>query len=141
MEYFLGSLITIVVVILANKYLKAKVVTPIKKIRHSQSNAFQLIVGFVEYLTEPEPMMLTQSLSYHNKQSKKVFVLENNAYWIDENTFYVADMFDDGIDLSSAKQVDIMSMDKVQLEKMIYIVEQLREGMPNDSWDSGQSKF
>jgi hypothetical protein len=50
-------------------------------------------------------------------------------------------MFDDGIDLSSAKQVDIMSMDKVQLEKMIYIVEQLREGMPNDSWDSGQSKF
>jgi hypothetical protein len=27
-------------------------------------------------------------------------------------------------------------MDKVQLEKMVYIVEQLREGMPNDSRDS-----
>jgi hypothetical protein len=39
--------------------------------------------------------------------------------------------------MDSVKPVDIMGMDAVELEKMIFIIEKLTEGTANDSGDSG----
>jgi hypothetical protein len=45
---------------------------------------------------------------------------------------FVAEMVNGELMKESSRQVDTMSMDKVQLERMMFVVEQLAEGGPND---------
>lgn len=141
MEYFLGSLITLIAIFFIKKYLTEKVNVKIKPIRFSQSRALELSIDIIENAIQPIEVSKTQSVIHYRNNTIKILILEKLAYWIKENSLYVADIIDGEIDHDSTRQVDTMDMDKVQLEKMIYIVEQLREGMPNDSWDSGQSQF
>lgn len=62
---------------------------------------------------------------------------ETQAYWIKNNTVYVAEI-ENGIVLNeTTKVVDIMGMDKVQLDEMMFIIEKLTEGNINDNWNPG----
>lgn len=70
----------------------------------------------------------TQAFAYEKKTNVRVIVLEDSAYWVKDNTFFVADISDGSIDNSSVQVVDTMSMDKVQLDKMLFIMDQLTEG-------------
>jgi hypothetical protein len=55
--------------------------------------------------------------------------VESQAYWIRSNVFYTADLNEMGlVDFDSARPVDTMTMSKVQLDKMSFIVEKLTEG-------------
>jgi hypothetical protein len=47
---------------------------------------------------------------------------------------------DGKVQKETQKEVDTMSMDKVELKEMLFIVEKLREDS-DDNWGSGQSKF
>jgi hypothetical protein len=120
-----------------------------------------LIIGYIVFFKKEkvyEPMM-TQSM-IHNQYSKqrkyiekinrksqskirqekenvRVIIVENEAYWIKDNGFYTAPMVDNLISKDSAIQVDTSTMDKVQLDKMLFIMDKLREGIGNDSRSSG----
>jgi hypothetical protein len=141
MEYFLGSIVTLAAIFFTKKYLTKTINTKIKPTRFSQTRAFELSINIIKAAIQPKEIPNSQSIVHYNKSTLKILILEKLAYWIKDNGLYVADIVDGDIDHDSTREVDTMDMDKVQLEKMIYIVEQLREGMPNDSWDSGQSKF
>ena len=75
----------------------------------------------------------TQSKIHHEKTNVKVIILDNQAYWIKNNIFYKAPLVDQLIDKDSAEEVDTISMDKVQLDKMLFIMDKLREGINDDS--------
>jgi hypothetical protein len=120
-----------------------------------------LVIGYIVFFkkeTVYEPMM-TQSM-IHNQYSKqrkyiekinrksqskirqekenvRVIIVENEAYWIKDNGFYTAPMVDNLISKDSAIQVDTSTMDKVQLDKMLFILDKLREGISNDSRGAG----
>lgn len=79
----------------------------------------------------------TQASKYLEKIFIKIVIVKDKAYWIKDNVFYVADMVDDDVDKTTAKEVDIMSMDKVQLEEAMFIIDKLKEDS-HDSWDSGK---
>jgi hypothetical protein len=79
----------------------------------------------------------TQSRKYHEKTNIKVIIVDQNAYWVKDNIFYTAPMFNENIDHDLAQEVDTISMDKVQLEQMLFIMDKLREGIDNDSRSSG----
>jgi hypothetical protein len=79
----------------------------------------------------------TQSINHYDKVNIKVIILDNNAYWIKDNVFYKAEMVNELIDKDSAEQVDIMGMDNIQLDKMLFIMDKLREGIDDDSRGSG----
>jgi hypothetical protein len=79
----------------------------------------------------------TQSKLHYDKTNIKVIILDNNAYWIKDNIFYKAPLVNELIDKESAEQVDTMGMDKVQLDKMLFIMDRLREGINDDSRGSG----
>jgi hypothetical protein len=136
MEYFLGSLITLIAIFFTKKYLTKTISTKIKPIRFSQTRALELSIDIIQTAIQPKEIPNSQSIVHYNKSTLKILILEKLAYWIKDNGLYVADIVDGDIDHDSTKEVDTMDMDKVQLEKMIYIVEQLREGMPNDNRDS-----
>lgn len=75
----------------------------------------------------------TQSKMHHDKTNVKVIILDNQAYWIKDNIFYRAPLVDQLIDKDSAEEVDTINMDKVQLDKMLFIMDKLREGINDDS--------
>ena len=79
----------------------------------------------------------TQSKMHYDKTNVKVIILDNQAYWIKDNIFYKAPIDGQSIDKESAEQVDTMHMDKVQLDKMLFIMDKLREGINDDSRGSG----
>ena len=112
----------------------AKIIsTPTKKVSYSQAYIDNLVSEkmFEEFL--PKPKKKTQS-SEHNHQSEvRVIIIENEAYWIVEQTLYVAQLVDGIVDNNTTKKVDTMTMNTVQLEKTEFIVQKLTEGKGNDS--------
>lgn len=79
----------------------------------------------------------TQSRIQYDKTNIRVIIFDNNAYWIKDNIFYKAPLVNELIDKESAEQVDTIHMDKVQLDKMLFIMDKLREGINDDSRGSG----
>ena len=75
----------------------------------------------------------TQSKLHYDKTNIKVIIFDNDAYWIKDNIFYKAPLVNELIDKEAAEQVDTMGMDKVQLDKMLFIMDKLREGFEDDS--------
>jgi len=83
----------------------------------------------------------SQSKMHHDKTNIKVIIFDNSAYWIKDNIFYKAPLVDQLIDKDSAEQVDTIHMDKVQLDKMLFIMDKLREGIDDDSRGSRDEQF
>jgi hypothetical protein len=79
----------------------------------------------------------TQSTKHYDKTNIKVIIVDSNAYWIKDNIFYKAPLVGQSIDKDSAEEVDTISMDRVQLDKMLFIMDKLREGINDDSRGSG----
>jgi hypothetical protein len=79
----------------------------------------------------------SQSRVHYDKTNIKVIIFDDNAYWIKDNIFYKAPLVDQLIDKEAAEQVDTIHMDKVQLDKMLFIMDKLREGINDDSRGSG----
>ena len=81
----------------------------------------------------------SQSKIRQEKENVRVIIVENEAFWIKDNAFYTAPMVDNLISKDSAIQVDTTHMDKVQLDKMLFILDKLREGISNDSRGAGNA--
>lgn len=75
----------------------------------------------------------SQSKVHYDKTNIKVIIFDNSAYWIKDNIFYKAPLVNQLIDKESAEQVDTIHMDKVQLDKMLFIMDKLREGISDES--------
>ena len=81
--------------------------------------------------------MVTQSSNHYKKTNIRVIILDKKAYFIKDGGFYSAEMDGDLVDKQTATLVDTMGMDKIQLDKMLFIMDQLRDGENNDSGYSG----
>ena len=81
---------------------------------------------------------MTQSKKHENMESVKVIIMDNNAYWIKNNAFYTAEVDEFGtVDKDTARVVDTMGMDDVQLDQMLFIIDRLKEETFNDRGGSG----
>lgn len=145
MEYVVGSLITLATIFVVYKsFNKIDKTVKVNKIRAKSQSYMHMLAAplqpFFEILQEgpsfPPP---TQSRKYYDSTHLRVIFHEDKAYWIKDNSFLEAAIIDGVIDHENATAVDIMGMNKVQLDKMMFIVEKLTEGLNNDfgnSWDS-----
>lgn len=134
MEFIFGSLFTVALFILVRFMLnKAELDRfQLQPIRYSQSHIYSIArSAVIDKLYRPEPPM-TQSRKLLSKNQIAVFFEDKNAYWIKDNQVYRADVINGEIDNSTIKVVDTMGMDKVELDKMFFIIEKLTEGNKND---------
>jgi len=136
MNNFYGAIaITVTTLILFYIYLLRNKISSNKKVIVSQS---MLLYRYKRLDKKPRRLKTkTQSTIQHDKTNIRVIILDNNAYWIKDNMFYKAPLVNELIDKESAEQVDTMGMDKVQLEKMLFIMDRLREGIGDDSRGPG----
>ena len=79
----------------------------------------------------------SQSKIYDQKTNIRVIIVEDMAYWVKDNVFYKASITKDGVDSETTKVVDTIGMDSVELDKMLFIMDRLREGFDNDSGSTG----
>lgn len=133
-EYFLGFLVAIVMLVLL-RFLVPRITrnNPITKIKYSQSHIYEITKYYL-----PDsfffPMSRPRQSSNHEKSiNLKVLFFEKEAYWIKGNTLFIAEQEDGIVKEETARRVDTMGMNRVQLEKVIYIVDILNEGNQNDS--------
>jgi len=137
MEYFLGSAITMLAMYVTTRLIAYNKVNNKKDIpRYSQSHIHMLILPLLPEIRKYKKKMITQSSKHEERTNIKVVIVDNKAYFIKNGTFYCADMHGTEIDGATATSVDTMAMDKVQLDKMLFIMDQLRDGKKDDSGDS-----
>ena len=97
-------------------------------IRYSQSNIHDIIK---DYIPKPERLrsnVESQSMKHENSNRVKVIITEDKAFWVMNNNFYTANVIDGSIDKGSAEIVDTFNLDKEELDKMLFILDQLKNG-------------
>jgi hypothetical protein len=137
MEYFLGSAITMLAMYVTTRLIAYnKLYKRVDIPRYSQSHIHMLILPLLPEIRKYKKKTITQSSKHEERTNVKVVIMDNKAYFIKNGTFYCADMHGTEIDGANATSVDTMAMDKVQLDKMLFIMDQLRDGNKDDSGDS-----
>jgi hypothetical protein len=133
MEYFLGSLITLIIMSYFGRRSANVVSKKLKTVNISQSQINELVFQKITDEFLPKPIKKTQSSDHREKDEIRVIIIENEAYWILNQTLYVAKLIDGIVDNDTTTKVDTMTMNDVQLEKTQFIVQKLTEGKGNDS--------
>lgn len=144
MEYFIGSIMTIITIAFCNKMFNKKIPKPFKSnVEYSQSRLVEImkpvqaLYGLITILNKEK--LVTQTTKHYDSQHVRVIISDTEAYWISNNKFYTASVEGSKIIEETTKEVDTMTMDDVQLNKIIEIVEML--GGNDDSSGTGNKGF
>lgn len=141
MEYLSGFIIAFTLIYFFAKWQgKYNILqdNPIKPIRYSQSHIHSIVFPLIPKGIRSKKPKKTQSRIHEAKNNIRVIIMDNSAYWIKDNAFYMADMSIDGtVNKDSTRRVDTDRMNKVQLDKMLFIIDRLREGTLDDSGSTG----
>ena len=132
MDFLIGVLVTTLVLLmfiifLINKKNKSE---PFFLIKYSQSHIHSILSPLLPQVSQITSSAIknSQSKKHINNTNVKVLIIGDKAYWTQHNVFYVANVVDGDIDKINAQVVDTMGMDKVELDKMLFIIDQLRKG-------------
>jgi hypothetical protein len=132
MEYLIGSFSTFTLIILISYLFKPTKFKKNDQIKYSQSHIYENIKPLLPEFKDFRVNKNTQSYKHEERTNVKVIILDNIAYWIRDNVFYMSRTGENGIDKDSTTVVDTMGMDKVELDKMLFIIDKLREGIKDD---------
>lgn len=68
----------------------------------------------------------------------RVIILDDKAYWIFNNTFYIAQTDDGNVLPETAEPINTSVLSKEEVKKMLSILDSLISGGSNDSGGSGK---
>lgn len=138
MEYFIGSLSTMILLYFVGRVRSStESKDQLVNILFSQSHMHEIVKPLLPPSVFEKKKQDTQSLKHERKTNVRVIIIEGHAYWVKDNIFYMADMDDDLIDRETTRVVDTMGMDKVELDKMLFIMDRLTEGEGDDRSGTG----
>ena len=138
MEYFLGSIITILSLFIFNQMLKKITSETLRVPVFTQTLKVELLKNYLISVITKKPEKETQSTNHLKKNSMRAFFLGRDVYWIEGGFLFTAKITNNEIDESTKKRVDTHSIDKVELDKISFIVDKLTEGNKDDSGNSGK---
>ena len=137
MEYILAIGLTLAMswsIIELNRY---KVLKTLNNVRYSQSDIHQRILDIVPAKTNNKIEIESQSAKHAASTMIKIIVIDDKAYWVKDNVFYFADTNNGDIVGPTAEPVDISAMSKKDIDKMLFILDNLRKGNKHDSSSAG----
>lgn len=139
MDFIAGAVTITIILYLAMKYFEKlySISKEPKRYNFTQSSLHEMIKPLLPKDIFKVENKKTQSYEYEKRTNVRVIILDGMAYWIKDNQFYESEVNEQGIDKEGSRIVDTIGMDKVQLDKMLFIMDKLREGLSNDSGDSG----
>jgi hypothetical protein len=112
------------------------------KHKYRQSYIYEMIKDVIPKQMFDKPKVITQSQKHIQKNMLKVVITEGKAYWILDNVFYTANAINGRVDEETIKPLDIEGMPTKELDKMLSILDDLKQGVgPNDSGSAGNKRI
>lgn len=124
MEYLIPLLLTIGVSFVILKIVGKSEQINSSRLIYTQSYRHNLTKHFSNYTPQVEKKE-TQLSKRSKENAVKVITIENKAYWVIDNVFYSAMMDGDMPDMSTAMPVDTSSMSRSDIDKMLFILDNL----------------
>jgi hypothetical protein len=137
MEYILTIVLTFVVSWAILRVIKKNTQKGLSTTLYSQSDMHRLLKYFFSLniiKDEKHPSQLTKR---RERDMIRVIVMGDLAYWVSDNIFYVAEAINGEVIPQSAQPVDTNSMSRKDLDKMLFILDSLKNGNKNDSSSAG----
>ena len=75
------------------------------------------------------------------KSRIKVIVIDEKAYWVSDNVFYVADAVEGNPIPETAQPLDTKQMSNREINKMLFILDNLKNGKSDDSGSTGNERI
>jgi hypothetical protein len=113
----------------------------LNKHKYRQSSIYEMVKDVVPKQTFDKPKVITQSQKHIQKNMLRVVITEGKAYWILDNFFYTENAINGRVDEETIKPLDVEGMPAKELDKMLSILDDLKQGVgPNDSGSSGNKR-
>ena len=110
----------------------------LNKNKYRQSSIYEMVKDVVPKQRFDKPKVITQSQKHIQKNMLRVVITDGSAYWILNNVFYTANAINGRVDEETIKPLDIENMPTKELDKMLSILDDLKQGVgPNDSSGTG----
>ena len=121
------------IIIVMNKKRKKS----FSKVLYRQSDMHNILKDFFFKDIFDEKVVTSQSKIWKDKQTTKVVIIDQKAYWVSNNMFYVGDTVDGKVRPETGKPLDTTKMSKKEIDKMLFILDNLTNGKLNDSGSTG----
>lgn len=141
MDYILGVITAVFAVYAVKMFWQPLAQSKPVHIKYSQSHIFDMIRPSIEMMLSMPEYVETQSRKHLERNIVNVLIYEDRAYWIRENSVFVANVVDGVVDQQSTQTVNAINMDKLEIEKLNFVIEQLTKGGSDDSRNPRNSKF
>ena len=125
----LTLLVTSSIIIIAVKRSKRYFI----KVVYTQSDIHQIVKNFIPKDLFEIPKPLSQARKHMRSNTVKVLIIEGQAYWVHDNMFYVADTVEGLVNPDTVRPVDTNNMSKRDIDKMLFILDSLKNGNSDDS--------
>ena len=110
----------------------------LNKNKYRQSSIYEMVKDVIPKQRFDKPKVITQSQRHIQKNMLRVVIADGSAYWILNNVFYTANAINGRVDEETIKPLDIENMPVKELDKMLSILDDLKQGVgPNDSSSTG----
>lgn len=130
MEYLAAFGLTLLlfwfIIVINNKQYKKQ----FDKIKYRQSD----IHNNTRFLIPKNNKKKLSQLDKHMSDNViKIIVVDNKAYWVVDNMFYTADINNGEVVSETTKQVNTLEMSKDDIDKMLFILDNLGRGNDDNS--------
>ena len=142
MEYLLVIGLTLLFYWSIIKISNKKRMIFLNKNKYRQSSIYEMVKEVVPKQGFDKPKVITQSQRHIQKNMLRVVIADGSAYWILNNVFYTANAINGRVDEETIKPLDIENMPVKELDKMLSILDDLKQGVgPNDSSGTGNKRI
>ena len=107
------------------------------KVLYRQSDMHNILKDFFFKDIFDDKVVNSQSKIWRDKQTTKVVIIDQKAYWVSNNMFYVGDTVDGKVRPETGKPLDTTKMSKKEVDKMLFILDNLKNGKLNDGGSAG----
>lgn len=127
MEYIVPMLLTFIASLAIIKILENRGWKKFNNFMYSQSAMHNRIRSFMPPEIIKKEKILSQSDKHISKNMIKVVIISGKAYWISDNSLYVAEVDNGNIVSETAQQINTDEMSTEELDKVLRIVDNLND--------------
>ena len=109
------------------------------KIVYTQSSIHQMIKNLLPRDLFELPTINSQARKHVEKNTIKVMIVEDKAYWVHDNMFYVAEALNGSVNAETVQPIDTNNMSNRDIDKMLFILDSLKNGNSDDNSSTGNN--
>jgi len=141
MQYIIACMLTLLTSLAIIIIMKKKINKKMSRTLYSQKDTHELLKYFFSIDSSNQKRRFSQLTKHTEKSMIRVIVIGQEAYWVSDNIFYVANAIGGEVESTSARPVDVENMSKNDMEKMLMILDNLQNGNKNDSGSAGNKRI